>query len=191
MQWLQLMYSSLLEKYALILRWWFAAFAVVGTIAAPSCLAQARALINTSASPVSLSNVAGDEVVLGAVSLGRQRAFSMFNISAAGTITPDPEMNGAAYQLEFLICDQPDCSGEVKTDARIVANAGSATLAQLIATQSFGVSTHNAREVTMPELPPHHADGTLYLAAALKRLGNSGGAQFRSKLNLLRVDVMP
>jgi hypothetical protein len=153
------------------------------------CRAQARALINTSTEPVILSNVAGQDVVLGSVSLGKQRNFTMFNIQAAGKISPDPDLNGAAFQLQFLICDQPDCGGDIKVDMRVLQTADSAAQAQLIATRSFGVSTHSSGQVTMPELP--HPDANLYLAAALKSLRDTAVGQFRGKLNLLRVEVLP
>jgi hypothetical protein len=172
-------------------RWCVAAFAIAFMVCPSICVAQARALVNTSSESVALSNVPGQDIVLGSVSLGKQRAFTMFNIQAAGTIIPDPDLNGAAFQLEFLVCDQPDCTGDLRTDTRILQNAESGAPAQVIATRSFGVTTHSAGQVTMPELPPRNSNGSFYLAVALKTLRNSGSAQFRGKLNLLRVDVLP
>jgi len=81
---------------------------------------QARSLVVSSTAPVQLSTTAGEQVVLGSVSLGRPRTFSLFNIQAAGTISPDPDLNGAAFQLQFLVCDQPDCTGDIKYDTRIL-----------------------------------------------------------------------
>jgi hypothetical protein len=150
---------------------------------------QARSLVVNSAAPVRLSGTAGEQVVLGAVSLGRPRNFSMFNIQAAGTITPDPDLNGAAFQVQFLICDQPDCTGEIKSDARTLRGWDPATASQMIATRSFGISTNNAGRVVLADLQPRNSSGTLYLAVVLKTL--HGSRAFVGRLNLLRVDVMP
>lgn len=171
---------------------WCLALLVMASILSPAmCRAQARALINTSTESIALANVAGQDVVLGSVSLGTQRSFAIFNIQAAGKISPDPDLNNAAFQLEFLICDQPDCGGDVRVDTRVLQTADSPTAARLIATRSFGVSTHSSGQVTMPALSQQNVDGNLYLAAALKSLRNTAVDQFRGKLTLLRVDVMP
>jgi len=60
----------------------------VWLVATSLSYAQARSLVISSTQPVQLSNTAGEQVVLGSVSLGRPRTFSLFNIQAAGTITP-------------------------------------------------------------------------------------------------------
>ncbi|MGA2371942.1 MAG: hypothetical protein ABSG11_14855 [Candidatus Korobacteraceae bacterium] len=160
---------------------------VVTSLAYP----QARSLVTSSTPPVQLPTTANDQVVLGSVSLGRPRTFSLFNIQAAGTISPDPDLNGAAFQLQFLVCDQPDCTGDIKSDTRILQDSDSATPSQLIATRSFGVSTHNVRPVVLSDLQPRNSSGTLYLAVALKLLHSSNAKPFAGRLNLLRVDVMP
>jgi hypothetical protein len=154
-------------------------------------VAQARSLISTAANPVLLPDIAGQQVILGSVSLGEQRSFTMFNIQAAGTITPDPDLNGAAFQLRFLICDRPDCSGELRTETRILRNADATAPTQVLATRSFGVTTHSAGEVTMPALPETEPHAPLYLAVALRPLRLPSNASFRAQLNLLRVDVLP
>ena len=159
--------------------------------ACASSLAQARSLINTAANPVLLPDTAGQQIVLASVSLGEQRSFTMFNIQAAGTITPDPDLNGAAFQLRFLICDRPDCTGDLRTETRILRNADATAPTQVLATRSFGVTTHSAGEVIMPGLPASDANAPLYLAVALKSLRVSSKASFRAQLNLLRVDVLP
>lgn len=166
---------------------------VLGTCLALAAFswAQARSFISTAANPVLLSTTAGKQVVLGSVSLGTQRTFTMFNIQAAGTITPDPDLNGAAFQLRFLICDRSDCTGELTTETRILRTNDSTSPAQVIATRSFGVTTHSDGEVTMPELSSRNPDTPLYLAVALKSLRTSGNTSFRAQLNLLRVDVLP
>lgn len=153
--------------------------------------AQARSLISTAANPVLLPDTAGQQIVLGSVLLGEQRSFTMFNIQAAGTITPDPDLNGAAFQLRFLICDRPDCTGELRTETRILRNADATSPTQVLATRSFGVTTHSAGEVTMPVLATGDPHMPLYLAVALKSLHVSSKASFRGQLNLLRVDVLP
>ncbi len=165
---------------------------VILVVARPSAAhAQARPLITTSTQPVRLSNTVGEQVVLGSVSLGKQRYFTMFNIQAAGTISPNPNLNGAAFQLQFLICDQPDCSGDIKTNIRILADADSASPARVIATRSFGVSTHSTRPVALTDYKTRTPNDDLYLAVALKPLHGSGTTPFAAKLTLLRVDVMP
>jgi len=166
-------------------------FAAVCLVATSLGYAQARALIVTSAAPVQLSSTVGEQVVLGSVSLGRPRNYSMFNIQAAGTITPDPDLTGTAFQVQFLICDQPDCSGEIKSDARILQASDSATPSQMIATGSFGVSTHNVRPIALSDLQPRNSSGSLYLALALKLLNSSKPKPFAGRLSLLRVDVIP
>jgi hypothetical protein len=98
-------------------------------------------------------------------------------------------LNGAAFQVQFLICDQPDCMGEIKSDARTLRGWDPATASQMIATRSFGVSTHNVRPVALSDLQPRDSSGTLYLAVVLKTL--HGSKAFVGRLNLLRVDVMP
>jgi hypothetical protein len=130
---------------------------------------------------------------LGSVALGRPQAFTMFNIQAAGTITPDPGLNGASFQLQFLICDQPDCGGQIKIDTRILQHDDSASPTQVLATASFGVTTHNAAPVVLTNLRPENASGTLYLAVALKlvRSPSAGTPPFTGRLNLLRVSVLP
>ena len=133
----------------------------------------------------------GRTVVLGSVSLGAPRSFSMFNIQATGTITPDPDLNGAAFQLQFLICDQPDCSGNLHWPMRILPDADAAAGTQIIATRSFGVSTHNVDPVVLSDLRPNSATGSLFLAAVLRVQHSPGTTAFAAKLNLLRVDVLP
>jgi len=163
----------------------------VWLVATSLSYAQARSLVISSTQPVQLSNTAGEQVVLGSVSLGRPRTFSLFNIQAAGTITPDPDLNGAAFQVQFLICDQPDCTGEIKSDTQILPDSDSATPSQLIATRSFGVSTHSVKPVVLSDLQPRNSSGSLYLAVALKLLHSSNPKPFAGRLSLLRVDVMP
>jgi hypothetical protein len=165
-----------------------AAFLIV---CSPVTSAQARSLVNTATRQVNLPNSAGQEVVLSSVSLGQPRTFSMFNVQAAGTVSPDPDLNGASFQLRFLICDQPDCSGDIRTPLRILPDAGASNTAQVIATRSFGVNTHSAQPVVLSNFKPRTSNGSLYLAAALKVLRTGGTTRFTGKLNLLRVDVLP
>ena len=169
----------------------FLAASVLCIALSAMCLSQTRSLVTTSVNPVLLPTTAGQQIVLGSVLLGEQRSFTMFNIQATGTITPDPDLNGAAFQLRFLICDRPDCTGELRTETRILRNADATAPAQVLATRSFGVTTHSAGEVTMPALPTRDSNAPLYLAVALKSLRVSNNASFRAQLNLLRVDVLP
>ena len=115
----------------------------------------------------------------------------MFNVQATGTINPDPEMNGASFQLEFLICDQPDCSGVLHWPMRILPQADAAGGAQVLATRSFGVSTHNVEPVILTDVRPKPATGVLFLAATLRVLHSPANLSFAAKLNLLRVDLLP
>jgi len=174
------------------MRFW-ARTAVVASLISCTTLAQsqARTLINTPTQQVNLPGTPGHEVVLGSVALGKPRTFSMFDIQAAGYITPDPDLNGATFQLRFWICDQPDCSGDIRSTTRILPDADSVSPAQVIATRSFGVSTHNAEPVVLTDLKPRTSAGILYLAVSLKLVRGSGTTPFVGKLNLLRVDVMP
>jgi hypothetical protein len=153
--------------------------------------AQARPLVITSSPPVTLSAVPGDQVILGAVSLGQQRSFSIFNVQATGSITPDPALNGAAFQLQLLICDQLDCNGDVRSATRTLGGSDSDSSAQILATQSFGISTHNAAPVVLNAYKPRNPGGPLYLAVALRVLHSPEKTRFTGQLNLLRVDVMP
>jgi len=161
--------------------------------AALSCLvcAQARTLMTNSPRPVTLPASPGDTVVLGSVLLGKPRSFSMFNIQATGNITPDPDLNGAAFQLEFLVCDQPDCSGKLRQPMRILPDADASAGAQILAARSFGVSTHNVEPVVLSDLRPLTSTGVLFLAAVLQVQHSPGTTAFAAKLNLLRVDVLP
>ncbi len=153
--------------------------------------AQARTLMTNSPRAITLPSTAGRTVVLGSVLLGQPRSFSMFNIQATGTLTPDPDLNGAAFQLQLLICDQPDCSGDLRWPLRILPDAEASTGAQVMATRSFGVSTHNVDPVVLTDLKPKSATGVLFLAAALRVEHSPGSIAFDAKLNLLRVDVLP
>jgi hypothetical protein len=153
--------------------------------------AQARTLITSVARSIIVPAKPGSKVILGSVLLGQPRAFSMFNIRAAGTITPDPDLNGAAFQLEFLICDQPDCSGDLHLPMRILPDADTERGAQLLATRSFGVSTHSVDPVMLTDIRPRSVTGILFLAASLKVLHSPATPAFSAKLNLLRVDVLP
>jgi hypothetical protein len=160
--------------------------------AAPNfVVAQARPLIVTSSPPVRLSAAPGNQVILGAVSLGRQRSFSMFNVQASGSITPNPELYGAAFQLQLLICDQADCDGDVRSATRMLEGSDGDFAAQILATQSFGISTHNGAPVVLNGYKPRDPGGPLYLAVALRVLHSPQETRFTGKLNLLRVDVMP
>lgn len=158
-----------------------------------SCLlhAQARTLMTNSPRAITLPSTPGTTVILGSVLLGQPRSFSMFNIQAAGTITPDPDLNGAAFQLQLLICDQPDCSGDLRWPMRILPDADASTGTQVMATRSFGVSTHNVDPVVLTDLRPKSATGVVFLAAALRVMHSPGTTPFAAKLNLLRVDVLP
>lgn len=158
-----------------------------------SCLvhAQARTLMTSSPRAITLPSTPGRTVVLGSVLLGQPRSFSMFNIQAAGTITPDPELNGAGFQLQLLVCDQPDCSGDLRWPMRILPDADASTGAEVMATRSFGVSTHNVDSVVLTDIRPKSATGVLFLAATLRVVHSPGTTPFAAKLNLLRVDVLP
>lgn len=153
--------------------------------------AQARTLMTNSPEPVTLPSVPGRAVVLGSVLLGEPRTFQMFNIQAAGTITPDPDLNGASFQLQFLICDKADCTGNLHWAVRVLPDAESRAAAQVIATKSFGVSTHNADPVVLTDLRPKSATGVLYLAAVIRVVDSPAKTAFTAKLNLLRLDVLP
>jgi hypothetical protein len=115
----------------------------------------------------------------------------MFNIQSTGTIAPDPDLNGAAFQLEFLVCDQPDCSGKLRQPMRILPDADASSGAQILATRSFGVSTHNVDPVVLSDLRPRSSTGVLFLAAVIRVQHSPGTTPFAAKLNLLRVDVLP
>ncbi len=167
------------------------AIAICAVVIPTLSAAQTTALTNTSAQPVTLSDSPGQEVILGSVSLGAQRTFSTFNIQAAGTITPAPDPNGVAFQLEFLICDQPECRGDIKSNARILGNSDSDVPTQVLATQSFGISTHNTKPVVLTEIQPRNPDAPLFLALALKTVHSPSTMSFAAKMNLLRVDVLP
>lgn len=165
---------------------------IVLAISEPCALnAQARTLMTNSPRPITLPSAPGSTVVLGSVLLGRPRSFSMFNIQATGTITPDPDLNGAGFQLQFLICDQPDCSGNLRWPMRILPDADASTGAQVIATQSFGLSTHNVEPVVLTDIRPKPANGVIFLAAVVRVTHSPGTPAFAAKLNLLRVDVLP
>jgi hypothetical protein len=154
-------------------------------------VAQARLLVSTSSPPVSLNAGPGEQVIFGAISLGQQRSFSMFNVQATGSITPDPDLNGAAFQLQLLVCDQPDCNGDVRSATRMLEGSATDSAAQIIATRSFGISTHNAAPVVLNGFKPRNPGGPLYLAVAMRVLHSPEKTRFTGKLNLLRVDVMP
>jgi hypothetical protein len=153
--------------------------------------AQSRTLMTNTPRAMTLPSTPGQTMVLGSVLLGQPRSFSMFNIQATGTITPDPDLNGAAFQLEFLICDQPDCTGDLHWPMRVLPQADAASGAQVFATRSFGVSTHNVDPVVLTNLKPQTATGVLYLAASLRVIHGPATTPFAAKLNLLRVDVLP
>jgi len=153
--------------------------------------AQARTLMTDSPRSIVLPSEPGRRIILGSVLLGKPRSFSMFNVQATGTINPDPDLNGAAFQLEFLICDQPDCSGDLHWPMRILPEADAASGAQVLATRSFGASTHNVDPVVLTDVRPKPATGVLFLAASLRVLHSSANQSFAAKLNLLRVDLLP
>jgi hypothetical protein len=153
--------------------------------------AQSRALMTNSPRPIALPATPGNAVVLGSVVLGQPRSFSMFNIQAAGTITPDPDLNGAAFQLEFLVCDKADCTGDLHWAVRILPEADAGQASRVIATRSFGVSTHNVEPVVLTNLKPAPANGVLYLAAVIRVVNSPATPAFSAKLNLLRLDVLP
>jgi hypothetical protein len=160
-------------------------------IASTLSLGQARSLITNAPHAINLPSTPGQRVILGSVLLGQPRSFAMFNIQATGTITPDPNLNGAAFQLEFLVCDQPDCSGDLHWPMRVLPEADAIGGAQVLATRSFGVSTHNVNPVVLTDLKPQPATGVLFLAVALRVLHSPSNTPFAAKLNLLRVDVLP
>ena len=153
--------------------------------------AQSRALMTNSPRPITLPTTPGNAVVLGSVLLGQPRSFSLFKIQAAGNIIPDPNLNGASFQLQFLICDKPDCSGDLHWAVRILPDADAGAATQVIATRSFGVSTHNAEPVVLTNLKPKPINDVLYLAAVIRVANSPSTTQFSAKLNLLRVDVLP
>jgi hypothetical protein len=153
--------------------------------------AQARSLMTNSPRPISLPATPGRAVVLGSVLLGQPRSFSMFNIQAAGTITPDPDLNGASFQLQFLICDKADCTGDLHWAIRVLPDADAGAATRITATRSFGVSTHNVDPVVLTGLEPAPANGVLFLAAVIRVVNSPTTTPFSAKLNLFRVDVLP
>lgn len=172
--------------------WALFAFAI-SSLAYPSLsFAQAHTLMNSAFEPVSLPYVPGKAVALGSVSLGSSRSFTMFNIQAAGTIAPDPDLNGTEFQLQLLICDKSDCTGAIMSEIRILPDWVSDAPVRVIATRSFGLRTHNAEPVLLTEFQPRiSSDTPLYLAVALKLLHGSNVVPFTGRLNLVRVDTMP
>lgn len=169
----------------------FIAVIVLTAATASIALGQARSLMTNTSRSITLPSTPGRRLILGSVLLGQPRSFAMFNIQASGTIAPDPDLNGAAFQLEFLICDQPDCSGDLHWPMRVLPDTDATTGAQVLATRSFGVSTHNVDPVVLTDLKPKPATGVLFLAASLRVLHSPATTPFAAKLNLLRVDVLP
>jgi hypothetical protein len=169
----------------------FVAISLLALFSSSLAAGQARSLMTNSARAITLPSTPGRRVILGSVLLGQPRSFAMFNIQASGTITPDPDLNGAAFQLEFLVCDQPDCSGDLHWAMRVLPDSDATTGAQVLATRSFGVSTHNVDPVVLTDLKPQPATGVLFLAAALRVLHSPTTTPFAAKLNLLRVEVLP
>ncbi len=153
--------------------------------------AQSRALMTNSPQPIALPTAPGNAVVLGSVVLGRPQSYSMFNIQAAGTIAPDPDLNGASFQLQFLICDKADCTGDLHWAVRILPDADAGASTRVIAGRSFGVSTHNVEPVVLTKLKPKPISDVLYLAAVIRVANSPATTSFSAKLNLLRVDVLP
>lgn len=153
--------------------------------------AQSRALMTNSPRPIILPATPGNAVVLGTVVLGQPRTFSVFNIQAAGTIAPDPDLNGASFQLQFLICDKADCTGDLHWAVRILPDADAGAATRVIAGRSFGLSTHNAAPVVLTNLKPKPAGDVLYLAAVVRVVSSPSTTSFSARLNLLRVDVLP
>lgn len=140
---------------------------------------------------ITLPATPGRTVVLGSVVLGQPRSFSMFNIQAAGTISPDPDLNGASFQLQFLICDKVDCTGDLHWAVRILPDADAGAATRVMATGSFGVTTHNAGPVVLTNLKPAPVNGVLYLASVIRTVNSPANTSFSAKLNLFRVDVLP
>lgn len=140
---------------------------------------------------ITLPATPGRAVVLGSVVLGQPRSFSMFNIQAAGTISPDPDLNGASFQLQFLICDKADCTGDLHWAVRILPDADAGAATRVMATGSFGVTTHNAGPVVLTNLKPAPVNGVLYLASVIRTVNSPANTSFSAKLNLFRVDVLP
>lgn len=153
--------------------------------------AQSRTLMTDSPRAITLPATPGRAVVLGSVVLGQPRSFSVFNIQAAGTITPDPDLNGASFQLQFLICDKADCSGDLHWAVRILPDTDAGAATRVMATRSFGVSTHNGGTVDLTNLKPAPANGVLYLASVIRTVNSPANTSFAAKLNLFRVDVSP
>lgn len=152
---------------------------------------QARTLSTDSPHPVALPAAPGRSVILASVRLGPPRLFSMFNLQAAGDISPDPDMSGAEFDLLFVVCDQADCRGAVRTPVRILPDEDARHGTAVVATRSFSVRTHSTAPVDLSGFQPRNGNTDLYLAVALRVVREPSTTPFTAQVNLLRVDVLP
>jgi hypothetical protein len=151
----------------------FSLLTVAALLLSPLCsLAQAKVFL-TREHAVSLPTASNQQVVMAAVSLGKtDKPLTITKIVAVGTMTPDPHLEAVSYELLFLVCDQPDCQGAVKSPVVLWQDDWQTPLC-LLATKSFGVEERHVESQVLAERGMHSDVGDLYVAMAIKLLHGS------------------
>jgi hypothetical protein len=158
----------------------------------PCCsLAQPRVFLTESEPAVPLPTARGQQVVMASVPLGTtDKPLTISKIEAAGTMTANPDLEGVSYELLFLVCDQPDCRGAVRSPVVLWQDDWQRPL-RILATKSFGIVERHVAAEVLAEQGLHRDIGILYLAMAIKLLHGSAIVPGTATANLLRVEVVP
>jgi hypothetical protein len=160
-------------------------------LSACSSLAQPRVFLTGSGHAVPLPTARGQQVVMASVSLGTtDTPLTISKIEAAGTMTTDPDLEGVSYELLFLVCDQPDCLGAVRSPV-VLRQDDWQTPLHILASKSFGIVERHVAAEVLAEQGLHRDVGHLYVAMAIKLLHGSAFIPGTATAELLRVEVVP
>lgn len=154
-------------------------------------LAQPRVFVTVTGHPVPLPTARDQQVVMASVSVGRpDEPLTISKIEAMGSMTTNPELERVSYEVLFLVCDQPDCRGAVRSPVVLWADDWK-TPRQILATRSFGIVERNVESVALAEQGMRTATDKLYIAMAIKLLHGSAFLPGTATALLLRVEVVP
>jgi len=158
----------------------------------PLCLpAQLRVFVTSSGHAVPLPTGRDQWVVMASVSLGRpDKPMTISRIVVTGTITPKPTVEDVSYELVFLVCDQSDCLGAIRSPI-ILWQDDWQTPVRLLASKSFGIEERHVEAGLLAKHGILSGVTNLYVAMAIKLLHGYPIVPGTATAELLRVEVVP
>jgi hypothetical protein len=160
-------------------------------LSASCSLAQPRVFLTGAVHAVPLPTARGQQVVIASVALGKaDKPLTISKIVAVGTLSNNPAVEKVSYELLFLVCDQPDCLGAVKSPIVLWQNDWR-TPRRILATKSFGIDERHVEAEVFAKQEINGNGGDLYIAMAIKLLRGFSIVPGTAIAEIFRVEVVP